>query len=597
MGRWHLFWHFFVSAALVVVLLLVLLERQHALKLNEARNAAAQASLEIQAILFAELIQPLLSQGDTVAAQALCASLQQQTGHVFMVIFPDRRVLGGKQSESVPDSVLDAVVVRRAWNGSAGFGMQRAPQFSIPVATVPLFVGRRIAAVARVAGVPVFRETHGFSMEEIGLGLAGLCTLALVLFRTSRSFSRSLQDLASETERFASGDLKQRVAAPESVELSTLAEGMNHMARMLDERIQSILQQRNEQEAVLTSMVEGVLAVDSAGTIINLNQAGAELLGVDANSVKNRTIHEVVRKTDLLKFVEQSLGSTTGVPIEDDILLLGDHQDRYLNAHGTPLHDANGRSIGALIVFHDVTKLRQLENVRRDFVANVSHELRTPITSIKGFVETLLDGAIDDPETAERFLHIILKQADRLNSIISDLLSLSRIERDSGQETIELACGPILPVLQSAAQMCETQAAYKEITIQLECEADLRAHINARLLEQAIVNLVDNAIKYSASGSSVRICVEESDLTVTIRVIDKGCGIAASHLPRLFERFYRVDKARSRELGGTGLGLSIVKHIALAHQGSIEVDSQLGRGSEFRLLLCACSCPTHDNNR
>ena len=223
--------------------------------------------------------------------------------------------------------------------------------------------------------------------------------------------------------------------------------------------------------------------------------------------------------------------------------------------------------------------------MRRDFVANVSHELRTPITSIKGFVETLLDGAMHDSDDTERFLRIVLAQTDRLNAIIEDLLVLSRIEQEVEQAEIELARGRIKDVLKAAVMVCQSNIEDKDIQIDLCCDDKLEARIDATLLEQAMVNLIDNAVKYSPNGQKVHVEATRAENEILIRVRDHGCGIAREHLPRLFERFYRVDKARSRKLGGTGLGLAIVKHIAQAHGGYVSVESNFGKGSTFCVHL------------
>ena len=224
-----------------------------------------------------------------------------------------------------------------------------------------------------------------------------------------------------------------------------------------------------------------------------------------------------------------------------------------------------------MIVLNDVTRFRQLENVRQDFVANVSHELKTPIASIKGFVETLLDGAVEHPDDAMRFLNIIAKQADRLNAIIEDLLSLAKIEQSEHAADLPLMDSSIKDVLESAVMDCQSKAAARQIEVRLECDASVRAAINPPLLEQAVANLLDNAVKYSEPRRSVQIRAHASLGEVVIAVTDEGPGIESEHLPRLFERFYRVDRARSRKLGGTGLGLSIVKHIVQAHRGRITV--------------------------
>jgi two-component system phosphate regulon sensor histidine kinase PhoR len=233
----------------------------------------------------------------------------------------------------------------------------------------------------------------------------------------------------------------------------------------------------------------------------------------------------------------------------------------------------------------DITRVRQLEQMRQDFVANVSHELKTPITSIKGFVETLLDGADADPKARSRFLGIIAKQAEHLNAIVADLLLLSSVEHQTRQHQITLETLPLLPVLESAVEVCNVQASAKQIPVTVSCPEDLTAQISPHLLEQAVTNLVENAIKYSEPGASVSITAAMEGPNVIIDVQDNGRGIEQRHLERLFERFYRVDKGRSRQLGGTGLGLSIVKHIALAHAGRITVKSALGEGSTFRLHL------------
>jgi two-component system phosphate regulon sensor histidine kinase PhoR len=252
--------------------------------------------------------------------------------------------------------------------------------------------------------------------------------------------------------------------------------------------------------------------------------------------------------------------------------------------HGTILRNDKGESLGAVVVLNDITRLRHLENIRRDFVANVSHELKTPITSIKGFVETLREGALKDPGDSERFLGIIAKQADRLNSIIEDLLTLSKIE-ESEKTELQLEEHNLKAVLQSAISLCDIKAKSKKATVTLDCNDELTAKINPELLEQAIINLLDNAIKYSDEGGDIKISAIRLNSEINISVRDWGIGIERRHLPRLFERFYTVDKAHSRELGGTGLGLAIVKHIVLAHHGNVSIESAPGKGSTFTILL------------
>jgi two-component system phosphate regulon sensor histidine kinase PhoR len=240
---------------------------------------------------------------------------------------------------------------------------------------------------------------------------------------------------------------------------------------------------------------------------------------------------------------------------------------------------------GTLFVVHDVTRVKKLENVRRDFVANVSHELRTPITSIKGFVETLDDGALEDPELSRKFLGIIGRQAERLNTILNDLLTLAKLEAGEDGAQVETERKNVRDLVRVALEDCARRAEEKEMQLRVDVADDLFIHANSSLVEQALVNLVDNAIKYSESGGSVWVEARNEGPLVEIRVVDNGPGIERSHLARLFERFYRIDQGRSRQLGGTGLGLAIVKHIAQVHGGRVGVTSVEGEGSTFSIFL------------
>ena len=259
--------------------------------------------------------------------------------------------------------------------------------------------------------------------------------------------------------------------------------------------------------------------------------------------------------------------------------------EKYFQVHGTSLTDTSGNQIGMVLVFNNITRIKKLENIRRDFVANVTHELKTPITAILGAAETMIGGAKDDPDDSKKFLDMIAKKSNLLNSLVDDLLVLARLENEFDHEKLDLSPGKIVDVLNSSVKSCREQADSRNVHIFCKCDPEIEAKINPRQLEQAAINLIDNAIKYSDSGSQITIKAETTQDEIVISVVDQGCGIESKHLPRLFERFYRVDKARSRDIGGTGLGLAIVKHIALAHGGTVSVDSILGQGSIFRIHL------------
>ncbi len=421
----------------------------------------------------------------------------------------------------------------------------------------------------------------------VSLVLFAVLMLALVSLAAARVASNQiagpLSQMRAAAERMTRGTTAERLPTPEPQELGRLAESVNQLTAEWSTRLQRALQQRNEQDAVLASMVEGVLAVDSDLNVISLNRAAAKLLGTDASAAAGQGLSEIVRNSALQAFVSRAVNATS--PMEQEITLHQLGRTQVLQVHGAQLRDMHGEGIGAVVVLNEVTELRRLEQVRRDFVSNVSHELKTPVTSIKGFVETLLDGAMNDPAEARRFLEIVARQADRLNAIIEDLLMLSRLEQtdEASDEMLELA--PLAGPLREAVDLCTPSAKSRNIGIEMTCDADLEARINPNLIQQGVVNLIDNALKYSEDGTSVSVEAIESDDEVLIFVRDQGCGIAADHLPRLFERFYRVDRARSRDLGGTGLGLSIVRHIVQCHHGRVTVESTPGIGSSFCIHL------------
>ena len=279
-----------------------------------------------------------------------------------------------------------------------------------------------------------------------------------------------------------------------------------------------------------------------------------------------------------MNFADRTLSEERNI---DGEIIIYNPEEIHLKAQGTSLLDSSNKKIGALIVLNDETKLRRLEKIRKDFVSNVSHELRTPITSIKGYLETALEEYPQSPENVQKFLGIALKQVDRLNHIIEDLLSLSRIEQAEKGNLPNKKSSLIINILDAAVQSCELSAAEKNIRIKISCRDDLRARVQSQLFEQAVVNLLENAINYSENNSEIFIEALEDNSKIIIRVIDHGIGIEKKHLDRIFERFYRVDKARSRSTGGTGLGLAIVKHIVQSQGGKISVQSVPGEGSKF----------------
>lgn len=453
------------------------------------------------------------------------------------------------------------------------------------------YVAKRIAnainpiAVMRIA-VPLLSVEDTFNQTRHDVLLVFVLVLlasgGASLFMAQR-ISRPLNKLKTTALAYAKGDLSQRMPFSETDEVAVLANSMHSMAENLDVQIQTVTRERNERDAILFSMIEGVLALDPDEKILNYNQATLDFFAIDATVILGKTLHEVFRHPDLVDFIERLLHSQAS--LETELVVEKNDHEKHIRAQGNLLRDAKGVTFGVLVVFHDITRLRELEGMRKNFVANVSHELKTPLTAIKGFVETLQEGAIADTKQAHEFLKIIAAQTDRLSETIQDLLNLSQIEREADAGQLQFVPTDVCQIVYSAIEICQVKANQKNIRILCEAKEVSVSKVNVRLLEQAVINLLDNAIHYSPQNSEIKIKVQKSQQEIAIIVQDSGAGIDKKHLARIFERFYRVDEARSRHLGGNGLGLAIVKHIAQAHHGRVGVLSEMGKGSVFSLHI------------
>lgn len=411
-----------------------------------------------------------------------------------------------------------------------------------------------------------------------------LTTLAAAIasLYVTRRITRPIEEMKKGAAQFANGNLNARLAEPSSEELSELAITMNRMAENLDEKITEFKNRSMELEAVHSSMQEGVIAIDKDERIITVNLAAARIFDFPPVQLKARYILEVARNVEFQSFIQQALA--THEPVEDDIVIKKG-EDLILNIHSTALYDLNSVRIGTLIIFHDITRIRRLEIMHKDFAANVSHELKTPLTTIKGFIETLQEMMVSkNTEQTEHFLKIIDKNVNRMINLINDLLALSKLERMEGTD-IRYERQPLLSLIQAAVHTCQFGIREKQIDLSIDCPEDLIVKVDPVLMEQAIINLVDNAVKYSPKLSCVTIRATLRYHRIEMVIQDQGRGIDQEHLSKIFNRFYRVDKARSRHEGGTGLGLAIVKHIIHYHKGTISVESVKDQGTSFKISL------------
>ncbi len=586
-GKGRLFWQVYPSYLLITFITLTAVTWYASGAFREFYLDRTASDLKARARFFEVEVTPALDPLDKKEVDRLSKSIGSHASTRITVILPSGKVIGDSDEDPASmDSHVDRPEFLQAMKAGFGSSIRHSLTLheSLMYAAMPVVKDGRIMAVVRTA-IPISAIDAAYQSIRGKIIFAGVVIAAfaaLLGLLVSRKITRPIQEIRDWAESLASGEFKPRPSVRGSKEIEALSESLGKTAEELRDRIEMVVRQRNEMKAVFSSMEEGVMAVSLEERVIHMNQAAADILGCDQTEAKGRSIQEVARNTVLHRFLRDTLSSRE--PLETDVLMSPD-EAFVVNAHGTMLLDSSGNRIGALIVLNDVTRLRRLENIRSDFVANVSHEIKTPITAIKGFVETLRDGTSKDPREAERFLSIIAKHVDRLEAIVEDLLKLSRIEREAEKGGLTLIESRICDILKTAVQVCQGRADGKKIRMDILCPESIPLKADPPLLEQAVVNLLDNAIKYSEEGSSIQVEATQSDNEFVISVRDHGCGIEKKHLTRLFERFYRVDKARSRQVGGTGLGLAIVKHIVQAHGGHLSVESVPGKGSLFSIHL------------
>jgi len=567
-------------ACLLVVALPALYSLRHAHQQQVVQNLRAQAHLLASASAADGTLAPL-------PMLARIAAAAHATTTRITIIQPDGTViLDTSHAAAAMENHQARPEIQAALRGNP----DESQRFSRTLRQTMVYVAEPIRDETHILGViRTSRALTGINAEakalsaRIGIGVVLALLLATAgAYFVARIVTRPLHQMKCGADRFAAGDLDYRMPAPRSLEMATLADAMNGMAGQIHDRLELIARERNEREAVFSSMREGVLAVGEDHHILHMNAAAGRMLDCSPDQARGRLLQEIVRDSALHDVVARAL---TEDGIQRGDVILRRETEQHLQLRGTALLNAEEQRIGALVVLNDITRVRHLEQMRSDFVANVSHELKTPITAIKGFVETLLDGADDDASARRRFTEIIHRQAAHLDAIVDDLLALSRLEHDDQHHHVARERQPLRPVMQHAIDICAPHADDKSIMVDLAIAPETSAAINPHLFEQAIVNLVDNAIKYSGEGTTVSLQTRQSHDRLEIAIADNGAGIAPQHLDRLFERFYRVDKGRSRAMGGTGLGLAIVKHIVLAHDGDIAVASTLGEGTTFTISL------------
>jgi two-component system phosphate regulon sensor histidine kinase PhoR len=589
--RRKIFYKIYPTYLLIILISILVTGGYISISLRELYIERIKKDLEARARLLEPQVIRRFSLDHREALDALCKSLGRAASTRITLILPSGDVLADSDSNpQTMDNHRERPEVKKALGGVMGSSIH----YSITLyeemlyLAVPVMERGDVIGVIRVAQPlsEINEALFYLYMKVVAGGIFAALVAAIIGIAASRRISRPIVEMRKGTKHFASGDFAEKLQIPDIGELAGLADMLNQMAENLDEKIRLITHERNERELILSSMQEGLLAIDVDGRILTLNRAAEQMFGIRLPEASGRPLLEVIRNIDLRRFIAGCIHDEK--PSEGEIVLRGP-EERFLQVHGSILRNAKGSHLGTLVVLNDITRLRRLENIRKEFIANISHEIKTPVTSIKACVETLRDEGMTDPSAINRFLQILANQTDRLNRIVDDLLTLSRVEWLEEKRQIQLQEVNLHDLLHAVIEESRERSSARGVELVLQCDPDFSASVDPQLLEQAVENLLNNAIKYSNEGGTVTIQASRSDTEIIIQVIDHGCGIAREHLSRIFERFYRVDKDRSRQSGGTALGLAIVKHIAKAHGGSVRADSLPGKGSTFTLHLPASS--------
>lgn len=545
-----------------------------------------QTRLETEALLARDLLEPRRDGWDPATMGELTRRISQDVKARVTIINIDGTVLGDSLEDPAQmENHISRPEIAEALRSGVGVSVRHSSTLdtdmmyvAVPIIQEDKPVGflRLALSLAEIRGA-FFRL---WSAVVVAISLAVLFTV-LVSIGLSKRVTDPIEKLTEFARRISRGDFDCRAKLESRDEIGELAEAFNQMSATIRDKVTLISDGKSKLEAVLGSMANGIIFINRRGQIDLINPAAERFLSFSGPESIGRPHDAVIRHPELSALINEGLQG--GYAVEREIKIAYP-DETFFEVYISPIRDQTGRLTGVVAVLRDITEKRKLERMRRDFVANVSHELKTPVTAIKGFTETLLDGALNDEKASREFVEIIDHEAERLKRLIQDLLDLSRIE--AKQVKLRRLPVDISSIAGDAVLKLRGQADNAKISLYVNLpDAPVVAEADRDLIEQVLVNLVDNAVKYTPAGGRVDVEVAEKGRDVVVWVRDTGIGIPPDDIDRVFERFYRVDKARSRAQGGTGLGLSIVKHIVDIHGGTVGVNSRPGKGSEFFFTL------------
>jgi len=584
------FWKHFILNLFIISLIFFLFTILIIRELEKHDKALTEERLLTEANLLREVLKSPITQGKKEEIKFLVSEIGKKIEIRITVIDKDGVVIGDSEEDPARmenhakrPEVIDAI--------SKGSG--KSLRYSTTVKKGMFYVALPvkdqtggIKAVVRTA-LPLSFLEKVFSPVKFKIIYLGLILIAFALFlslASTRALTKSLDKTIKLSEEIAKGNFNVSIPISDKKgEIGKLNLALSTMAKKLDELFKQVSLEKTQLETVLSTMSEGVMVVRGDGKITLINNALKDMLGIKDDWIE-KPYWEIFRIREIMELVENVIKKQLAEKKEISVLY---PTERYFLASAIPLNSVEKE---AIFVIFDITEFKRLERIKADIVANVSHELRTPLTAIKGYIETLEEGAYENPDERNHFLSVIKRHTDRLINIVSDLLLLSEIERKSapwGEESkTAFEDVDFKEVVHSSLEALKSRVEEKSLHVSLNIQDGLPKYKGDRfLLEQMLINLIDNAVKYTPERGTIGVQVNQSDSHLGIEVFDRGVGIPKEHLPRIFERFYRADKTRSRKLGGTGLGLSIVKHVVIMHGGEIQVESEVGKGSRFIITL------------
>lgn len=578
-------WKLFLTYIIIIIIFAISVELLATFYLRNYYIDHLASDLESTAHLIKDFLYQDITENNSLQIKSKTDTLGKEIKTRITIIDISGRVLSdSEESPTLMDNHSDRPEIKEAMLGKTG----RSIRYSFTLETnmlylaIPIVEDNQIISVIRLA-LPLVEVNKNIAyLRRIILSttIISLLIASLISLIISLNITRPIKEMTEISKSISKGDFSKKLVIRSQDEIGQLSLALNQMSEDLENKIKIVSEDKNKMEIILSSVIEGIAAIDKKGKLILCNDAFEKIINCSRDKTLGRFHWEIIRNNQLNELLKDTIREGRTLIQEITILF---PQEKIFSASSTPLGKIEN-IWGAVVVLNDITQTKRLEKMRKEFVANVSHELRTPLTSIQGFIETLKEGAIDDPEKTRHFLEIIEKQSNRLNNLVENILKLSKIE--SQEIVVNLQSTNLKELLDKVMAEFKEKIILKKIQISTNISPQFPLlKVDPEQIELVLRNLLDNAIKYTPEKGEISISFLEREKDVYLEIADNGIGISQEHLPRIFERFYRVNKDRSRDLGGTGLGLAIVKHVVQVHKGTIGVDSHPGKGAKFFIIL------------